>query len=399
MGGISRGKPRKPRSSVGSAAPQDPAIPPAPPQGADRGLSTIKTEAELLAAAEASTPTLPEAEEDKGMQAGNSVDEGQGEAGGPGLPTAEIPLPPAESTAGAPPISPDLFAEPGPTAGMEGPSAPVQKDALPPDSQMVQLLVSDALLHSLWQRADQARNDVTQKIQTLEIARSLLDQIKYARNYLMAGRGYYEEAERHVNEVDYRVFQTEQSKRYSRVVGIPLFIYEILWTVTLALLFYLNNRAIFSQSQTDLQYVIASMISGGIGGVMGAWFALVKHMAQDQDFDKQHSVWYLNSPLMGLGIGAFVYMVMRAGLISLTGSTSQTIASPYIIYVLAWLGGYQHNVFTVLVKRVIKVFVEPSTSAEESKPVSKEPAAPQQPAPPTAPAIPEAPQEGSSHQN
>jgi hypothetical protein len=81
--------------------------------------------------------------------------------------------------------------------------------------------------------------------------------------------------------------------------------------------------------------MIAKMICGGLGGVMGAWLVLIKHASQDQDFDKQHILWYVNSPFMGAGIGAFIYWVMRAGLISLTNGQSQTIASPFVIYIVA----------------------------------------------------------------
>jgi hypothetical protein len=39
--------------------------------------------------------------------------------------------------------------------------------------------------------------------------------------------------------------------------------------------------------------MIAKMICGGLGGVMGAWLALIKYVSQDQDFDKQHILWYV----------------------------------------------------------------------------------------------------------
>jgi hypothetical protein len=41
-----------------------------------------------------------------------------------------------------------------------------------------------------------AKHELDAKVHTLNLARSLLDQIKYGRNYLMAGRGYFEETER-----------------------------------------------------------------------------------------------------------------------------------------------------------------------------------------------------------
>jgi hypothetical protein len=138
----------------------------------------------------------------------------------------------------------------------------------------------------------------------------------------------------------------------------------------------------------DLIYLLSSMIWGGFGGVIGAIFALIKHVAQDQDYDKQHNIWYINSPLMGLGVGTATFLLLRAGLLSLLGPEGG-IVSPIVIYILALLGGYQHNVFTDIVKRMVNVFqVEDKTQksgppkqsqpvkAEAEKPVSDEPEKP-----------------------
>jgi hypothetical protein len=93
---------------------------------------------------------------------------------------------------------------------------------------------------------------------------------------------------------------------------------------------------------------------GGIGGVIGAMISLVKHIAIDQDFDRQHMMWYIASPIVGYGVGAVIFIIIRAGLLSLTGPGD--ISSPFIMYVMAWLGGYQQNVFTNLLKRILKLF-------------------------------------------
>jgi hypothetical protein len=55
---------------------------------------------------------------------------------------------------------------------------------------------------------------------------------------------------------------------------------------------------------------------------------------------------------------------MRAGLTSLTNGQSQTISSPFVIYILAWLAGYRHNIFTEIVKRILKVFELGGTPTE-----------------------------------
>jgi hypothetical protein len=307
-----------------------------------------------------------EMEQDKGMRAVADTPEEEIEA--PGLPKADVPIPPAESTTGAPMFSEAAFLPPSPTAGMPGSQTPRQKKARPADPKMVDLFITQKRLEELWNDADHSIEELNQRIHTLPIARTLLDQIQYARNELLAGKDHYEEAERYLNEVRYRVNQNYQARRWSYSVGVPIFLYELIWAIFLiwVVLGFLEGDALTGGNTISLTYLVGCMAWGGLGGVVGAWLALVKHIAQDQDFDKQHTMWYLNSPLMGLGVGAFIYLIMGAGLLSLTGGANQPISSPLVIYVLAWLAGYQHNIFTDIVKRLLKVFeIQPKTLKEE----------------------------------
>ena len=199
-----------------------------------------------------------------------------------------------------------------------------------------------------------------------------LDHIQSARNELLGGPENYEEAERFVNEVDYRISLSQKLAKWSRGYVALLYAYEIVWAVALLLILfiYIGENA-FASSQAEgvslMTYLIGSMIWGGFGGVIGALLSLVKHIAQEQDFDKQHSWWYVNSPPIGVAMGVFIFMIMQGGLLSITGSL-ESITSPIVIYILAGLAGYQQNVFTEIIKRLIKVFEIQSSDAEEDKP-------------------------------
>jgi len=275
----------------------------------------------------------------------------------PGLPTEDI-IKPDESTSmrGAPLFSAAAFPLPGPTTGTAGAAAPTQIKSRIPKGEMTALLISDEQLKELWQRAKKAATGVEEGVLALQIGRSLLDEIQYFRNEILSGSGRFEEAERHLNEVEFRLAVNKRSQKWSYGIGIRLFLYELVWAIlVLTVLIYWLGGPAFSGGSSDLIYLIGSMIWGGLGGVIGAWYALVKHIAIEQDFDKQHSIWYLNSPIMGIGVGAVVYAILRAGLLSIMGPT-ESIASPFVIYLLAWLAGYQQNVFTEIVKRILKVF-------------------------------------------
>jgi uncharacterized membrane protein YeaQ/YmgE (transglycosylase-associated protein family) len=312
--------------------------------------------------------------EDHGLGAGSEEDGSV--PPGAGVPADEIIPPAAESALTLPPFSEDAYQPPSPTSGS---IAPLQPEALPADPEIVTKFVTDDRLDALWVRADTAKIELDGKVHTLAIARALLDQILYARNYLLAGRQYFEEAERHINEVEFRIFQNFQSRKWSMTVGIPLFLYEVICAVALVLLYLGLNTPVFSGFSEAMRGMIATMVCGGLGGVVGAWLALIKHISQEQDFDKQHTLWYLNSPFMGAAIGIFIYWIVRAGMISLTAGQAESIASPYVIYILAWLAGYQHNVFTSIVRRILKILEIGVETREEAKTTEKPSEAPRPP--------------------
>ena len=50
----------------------------------------------------------------------------------------------------------------------------------------------------------------------------------------------------------------------------------------------------------DPNIFLTALVAGVLGGVTGAMRSLWVHVAQKQDFDPQHGMWYFLNPLMGL---------------------------------------------------------------------------------------------------
>ncbi|RMF49645.1 MAG: hypothetical protein D6755_02180, partial [Anaerolineae bacterium] len=239
-------------------------------------------------------------EDDEGLQAYEPV-----------FPDEEFPeLPPEPAVEPVPPqllFSEAAFAEPSPTEGMPHPEMPEAVTTLAADPEMVAFFVTDERLNDLWQRVDSVQSQVPQKIQDLYLARQLLDSLQSARNALLAGRENFEEAERHVNEVTYRLAFSERLKEWSASWGSLLFVYEVLWALFFLWgMFRLGDMA-FSSAGTPFLYILSSMVWGGIGGITGALLSLIKHITKYQDFDIQHRMWYLGSPIMGGVVGLFIY--------------------------------------------------------------------------------------------
>jgi len=59
---------------------------------------------------------------------------------------------------------------------------------------------------------------------------------------------------------------------------------------------------------------------------------------------------------MGAGVGAVIYLIILTGLVGLVPQGTTELSVPWTVYILAFLSGYQHNVFTEIIKRILKVF-------------------------------------------
>ncbi len=329
----------------------------APEKERDGGMGALEPTFDL---AEGETPA-----EDGSLQAYEPVivDEDFGEE--PSAPDAEIAPPPEEAMRGAPVFSPAAFAEPAPSEGIPHPDMPAQKTKKPPAPEMVKLFLTNKRLEDLWDRVDRNHKQIPKHIQNLYLARELMDAIEAARNELLAGPENYEEAERFVNEVEYRVAFSERLQQWSSTWGTMLFVYEVIWALLFVWWMFRLGDAAFQPVGTPFLYIMGSMVWGGIGGITGALLALIRHITKYQDFDIQHRMWYIGSPIMGMVVGLFIYGSIQVGLLSLTNGN---IDSPFIIYILSWLGGYQHNVFTDMVKRMLKAFEFGSGDAKQENP-------------------------------
>lgn len=226
------------------------------------------------------------------------------------------------------------------------------KDSETKTQEKTLTLVSDRDIVNLWARANQAQQDVNKHITTLYIAQPLLDHIQMAQEQLIAGKDNYEQAKRHIDEVEYRLQLSLKLETWSRTIILPIFIYLGFWFISLATVLLMLAEQLFAPQFSYTTYLIGSMIWGGIGGTIGALLPLIKHFSEYQDFSKQHTWWYYASPFLGTAMGAIIYLFVSTGALSIV--ESKNISFPMIIYIFAGLSGYQHNIFTNLVKRMLK---------------------------------------------
>jgi hypothetical protein len=237
---------------------------------------------------------------------------------------------------------------------------------------------------ALHERASQALERIKAEVNKIELAGQLFDKIERARKLLFEAEENFEESERLIVEVEHRLDFIARVKQASRTVGLRLFSYElVIFIILIAVFVIINIEPQASQinraspfASVNLVQFINTLLWGGFGGVVGALYALWKHIAAEQDFDPQYALWYITNPLLGVALGAFVFLVFQAGFFSLTAGMEEnvTIRSALVIYVFAWVSGFKQNVVYEIVRRILDVFrVELGGKTEETqKPGSTE---------------------------
>jgi hypothetical protein len=264
--------------------------------------------------------------------------------------------------------------------------APAQPVSLPPplpaDQELVGKLIHLHDMEELWLRAKEAEKSIRETIYNLPIAASLFQKISQAQNVILTGKEHYGEADALISEVEHRIEFHKRMLTRSKRIGPQLLAFELFCLIMLGaglviLNFFGPSTMLKSLgSPIDFGQLINSMFWGGLGGVVGALYALWTHIADQQDFDEQYSIWYITNPILGIALGGFIFLIIQAGFLSLTaGETTEGIKSATVIYVMAWISGFKQNVVYEIVRRILDVFqIQPSASKPAAKTEEKKPA-------------------------
>jgi len=121
---------------------------------------------------------------------------------------------------------------------------------------------------------------------------------------------------------------------------------------------------------TNLEPLLGTLMWGGVGGIVGGLWSLWKHVARDQDFDKQHTMWYLTQPVMGIILGGVIHLLFMAGVLVIqSGSTSPgaTAAVRWFPSLVACLAGFRQNfAYEWLDSEIVPAPAPASTSSSEA---------------------------------
>ncbi len=226
---------------------------------------------------------------------------------------------------------------------------PVQHSAalpdVPADDDYVELLVDDETVTGLWEEIDTLEKRLlrTRNGGNRKSINQNLRKLKSARNRLLGGATYYDDAEQLVAEVEADVRYQKRIRRWTWTWGLGLLVSAFVWLAlvvagVVAVTQLVPANEMFES--VNLRWLLYTILAGVFGGVTNTIRTLIVRVGIRQDFDPQKSVWYLLSPLIGgiLGIGVYLLFQLAENFIP------QFSALPdfrvWAAFVLAWLAGF-----------------------------------------------------------
>lgn len=252
------------------------------------------------------------------------------------------------------------------------PSPPPSAPELEASKDLTEKLITQERLDALWNEINETYNLAISGVRgDFRTTESALADLKKAREMLLAGLENFDNAEELVKRVKARLRLEEKVRQWSRTRGTWLGIYLVLWLLLLSSLSLLTNRIGTIAQQFVPAWLAAAFLPGlfgGLGGVVGALWVLIKHIARERDFDPLHTPWYVTNPFLGFALGVITYLLLRASG-GLLGADPQVLEGTAPgLYALCVIVGFNQNVLWALVDRVIKAILP----AEEITPATEE---------------------------
>lgn len=281
-------------------------------------------------------------------------------AGQPGAQVAVAPMP-------------DLREVLPPGPGVQPTPQPLPTaQALAEDQKTIIINRLNKNLETGWQKSLHVRIDDLYKQVATEFsspptgADRMLTLLNEARQILIESPENYVAVESRMVQVQVMITRTAESRRQSAHYGPRILGYEVGWLVLLLLGlvfaapltdFFARAGNITGATGSDLFPFWSTLMWGGIGGIIGALYALWWHVSDQQDFERQYVMWYLVQPIMGVVLGGIVFLLLTGGFLLLQVKPSDTNTGARLIpYLVAVLAGFRQNFVYGQFDRLIALF-------------------------------------------
>jgi len=247
--------------------------------------------------------------------------------------------------------------------------------------------VSEADMKALWKQIGELQEEVAQGVRATRTHTDTHQQdLLYATRLLFRSETNYEE----VRQIIFNIrAELNREKRIAADIAryrVLLILYHLLWIIVTVIGISLDDefRALIPPTVSIMQLAWIPILAGVFGALLNGLIALHEHCTVRRDFDADHVAWYLTNPILGgmLGLVVFVFFVVTGSTLTndllTTPQTRIDQTSPMVIWLLAFIVGWQQNIIIQLLNRFLRSFL-PST-----QPPTPSPSANSQPTPPPA---------------
>jgi hypothetical protein len=217
---------------------------------------------------------------------------------------------------------------------------------------------------ALWDEVTGLYKEIPEVLCTDELQDDALLLLRESQDILMEKPRQFDVAQYKVGQVRSILIRRKNIVRWTNTYGWGTFVYEALWIVLLgaAILFapsvvnWVESSVGGSVSFVSVADLWNTAAWGSVGGVLGALYSLYWHAAKVKDFDKQYVMWYVVQPVIGVIIGALVYVIIGAGFLTLIGETSSGQQTPLQLfpYAVACIAGFRQRFILEVVDRMIQ---------------------------------------------
>ncbi|PJF35567.1 MAG: hypothetical protein CUN49_09900 [Candidatus Thermofonsia Clade 1 bacterium] len=241
------------------------------------------------------------------------------------------------------------------------PASQVIAPSKPGNPELQRRYIKEKDLTELWAKITELQERVVNSVRadrtnTDAYQRDLL----YARTLLLEADANFEEA--------YQVYYMVKAdlEREMRVAAdirryrLPLVVYHLVWLIATVLAIGLDDRfrALIPESVSIMKLAWLPILSGVFGALFNGLMAIHEHTTVRRDFDPTHVTWYLINPIIGgmLGLVVFILFVVSASTFTanLITRPESELQSSLVIWLLAFIVGWQQNIVIQLLNRFLK---------------------------------------------
>jgi len=121
---------------------------------------------------------------------------------------------------------------------------------------------------------------------------------------------------------------------------------------------------------TEFIVLLRALGAGMIGGVLGAMYNL-PWFIQFREYDPAYNMHYFARPLLGLVIGAVLFLISQAGILAGNLIIGDFRVGPIFLYVFAVLAGFKQEYVTQFIDNLMKAVFRSPRPPSGLKPISK----------------------------